>query len=354
MLVEAMGALLSVHSSADAVREAERSGFRSGLWAALVEAGFTRISLPVAAGGSGGDLADERIALQVLGGFAAPVPVAEDGMLGAWALHHAGLEIPAGLLTVSTTVGRDRVEAVPAPGGWTLSGRLARVPFAAEAGAVVVPATGPDGEELLVAVRAGMGRREPGTNIAGEPRDTVVLDQVAVPSEHVALAPPGVSAQDLRRRGAVARAALISGALARVVELTADYTAERQQFGRPIVRFQAVAHLLVEVAEHARLAQVATGVAFANAESGPNVFDAATVKIVAGEAARGAARAAHQAHGAIGMTREYELGGLTRRLWSWRDEFGSDRQWSLELGQQIAGRPAEQLWPLIADGVRTP
>ena len=43
-----------------------------------------------------------------------------------------------------------------------------------------------------------------------------------------------------------------------------------------------------------------------------------------GEAAGIGAAIAHQMHGAIGFTQEHQLHYLTRRLWSWRDEFGNE------------------------------
>ena len=82
------------------------------------------------------------------------------------------------------------------------------------------------------------------------------------------------------------------------------------------------------IAEEAQLAGLATEVAALNARPEPGFFDVAAAKAAASEAATIAARASHQAHGAIGMTKEYELGQLSRRLWSWRDEFGSERYWS--------------------------
>jgi acyl-CoA dehydrogenase len=75
--------------------------------------------------------------------------------------------------------------------------------------------------------------------------------------------------------------------------------------------------------------------------------------VVAGQAATVAAAASHQAHGAMGMTREYELGQLTRRLWSWRDEYGSERYWSRTLGRQLIDAGADGLWPAIAVGARS-
>jgi acyl-CoA dehydrogenase len=47
------------------------------------------------------------------------------------------------------------------------------------------------------------------------------------------------------------------------------------------------------------------------------------------------ARLAHQVHGAIGTTREHPLHRLTLRLWSWRDDFGSERHWQQELGRLV-------------------
>jgi acyl-CoA dehydrogenase len=51
------------------------------------------------------------------------------------------------------------------------------------------------------------------------------------------------------------------------------------------------------------------------------------------------------------MTKEYELGQLSRRLWSWRDEFGGERSWSRELGRQLADDGADALWPHISAGL---
>jgi acyl-CoA dehydrogenase len=64
----------------------------------------------------------------------------------------------------------------------------------------------------------------------------------------------------------------------------------------------------------------------------------------AGEAAGLGAGIAHQVHGAIGFTYEHSLHFSTRRLWSWRAEFGSESRWAQALGRDAAARGAEQLW----------
>ena len=67
----------------------------------------------------------------------------------------------------------------------------------------------------------------------------------------------------------------------------------------------------------------------------------------AGEAASVGAGLAHQAHGAIGFTQEYELHYLTRRLWSWRDEFGNEAEWNAVVGRAALAAGADGLWPAL-------
>jgi acyl-CoA dehydrogenase len=78
------------------------------------------------------------------------------------------------------------------------------------------------------------------------------------------------------------------------------------------------------------------------------LFDVAAAKVLAGQCATSAAAAAHQAHGAIGMTREYELGILTRRLWAWREEYGGEAHWARLLGDSLLDAPSGTLWSQLA------
>lgn len=352
MLTEIATGLFRDLCTREDVAAAEACGWSDRLWSALAESGFSSVSLPEAAGGSGGDVADACALLKIAGRFAAPVPLAEGGMLGGWALTSAGLPLPRGPLSVAVARPGDVLELSGGPGSWRLSGRVQRVPWGGRAERVALLAER-DGERYVVAAPVAAAAVIPGRNLAAEPRDTLTWERLALPDDAVAAAPPGVDPQALRLRGALGRAALISGALARVSELTVRYTGERQQFGRPVARFQAVQAHLVTIAEEAELAGLATEVAALNARPEPAFFDVASAKAAASEAATVVARAAHQAHGAIGMTKEYELGQLSRRLWSWRDEFGNERYWSRELGHRLAAAGADQLWRRISTGVRS-
>ena len=60
--------------------------------------------------------------------------------------------------------------------------------------------------------------------------------------------------------------------------------------------------------------------------------------------------AAHQAHGAIGMTKEYPLHYLTRRLWAWRTEGGGHHRWADLLGHTLVEAGPDALYPAIQSG----
>ena len=53
-------------------------------------------------------------------------------------------------------------------------------------------------------------------------------------------------------------------------------------------------------------------------------------------------------HGAIGYTREHILHRFTLRLLTWRDDFGNESQWAVDLGNRVAAGGADELWPLVA------
>jgi acyl-CoA dehydrogenase len=195
-----------------------------------------------------------------------------------------------------------------------------------------------DGQAVVVPV-ASAARVERRTNIAGEPRDTLVFDR-AEPED----ARP--AACDLQERGALARAALMAGALVAMARLTVAYAGERRQFGRPIATFQAVQQHLVGIAQETSL----VGIAAAGAALSPGSFEIAAAKAVASRAVLTATRAAHQVHGAIGMTQEYRLHHFSRRLWAWRSEYGDEQYWAARLGSTVAAAGADNLYPAIAGG----
>ena len=77
-------------------------------------------------------------------------------------------------------------------------------------------------------------------------------------------------------------------------------------------------------------------------------LEAVAAKIRCAEAAERGGAIAHQVHGAIGFTMEHILHRYSLRALSWRDDFGSESYWAVELGKLVAARGADELWPLVA------
>jgi acyl-CoA dehydrogenase len=344
LLIDTAHRLFSATCTHEAVQAAERDGWAPDIWKAVADAGFPWVSVPEDAGGAGGALTDAAAIVHVAGAYAAPIPLAETGLLAGWLLSSTGLPIPDGPATVVPGQRGDTL----AREGETVSGRASRVAWARSADRVV--ALLPDGDGFVVAsLDPATAAVEPGTNLAGEPRDTLVFDRAIA---DVAIAPGGVDADALRRRGALTRALLMAGALDQMSRLTVGYTRQRRQFGRPVAQFQAVQQHLVNGAQDAALVTMAAEMAAGAAEQGSAAFEIAAAKVLAGQAAASATRAAHQAHGAMGMTQEYPLQHFSRRLWSWRQEYGDDVWWSARLGRAMAAAGADALYPTISGGSR--
>ena len=282
---------------------------------------------------------------RIAAAHAAPLPVAET-LLAGWLLGEGGMQPPAGPLAVAPVHATDEVRL-------DVDGRLAggarRIGFASQCAHLAVICASSEGARVAVVARAACGI-EPARNLAGEPLDGVRFDGVSPIAVSDAV---GADLREgLRRMGATLRAQQMAGALGRILEQSLQYAHDREQFGRPIGKFQAVQHNLASLAgEVAAASAAADAAAVAIARHGLDdaraLLAVASAKIRAGEAAGAGAAIAHQVHGAIGFTREYSLQHATRRLWSWRDDFGAETPWAIELGRHVAGAGADALWPSL-------
>ena len=77
-------------------------------------------------------------------------------------------------------------------------------------------------------------------------------------------------------------------------------------------------------------------------------LEATAAKIRCAEAAEKGAAIAHQVHGAIGFTLSISCIATRMRALAWRDDFGNESYWAVELGKRVAARGADELWPLVA------
>jgi acyl-CoA dehydrogenase len=336
MLRETAHRLFQAHCDTATQRSADQGTWPAALWAAVEQAGLHKALVPEEAGGFGVSVPDALSLLKVAGAHAVPLPLAET-MLASWLLAGAGLEIPDGPLTVGPVRDNESVTLTEVDGGWVVSGMLTRVPWARDVDRLVVLA---DARVALVGKESWS--IEPGENVAREPRDTVRLN-----GRVLGVGPTNVTGLDLIAVGAAMRTQQIAGALARLTEITTQYAQDRVQFGRPIGKFQAVQQNLAVMAGQAAAAVAAADLAAEAVADGVKILPIAAGKARAGEAAGIAAAIAHQVHGAIGFTFEHNLHFLTRRLWSWRDEFGKDSVWHRLLGRHMAQAGADALWAEI-------
>ena len=153
--------------------------------------------------------------------------------------------------------------------------------------------------------------------------------------------------------GGVARSLQIAGALESMLEISVRYSNERVAFEKKISKFQAVQHNLAKLAgESAAALAAATSAADAIANAPRSTTKCSSKRRRQRSAARKrpkrAAAIAHQVHGAIGFTIEHILHRYTLRALAWRDDFGSESYWAVELGKLVAARGADELWPLVA------
>jgi acyl-CoA dehydrogenase len=333
-------------ADAQTINHDRKGVWKAPLWSALSEAGLPLSWVAEECGGSGASLAEGFGVLSAAGRFAIGVPLAET-MLAGWLLSQANIGSPQGEMTVAPAGPKDRITI---DGDGTLSGRARDVPFAGDARHIATLARR-DGGLAIALVRAADCRIETGLNLGGDGSGTVTFSKVAPIA--VAAAPSSFSETSLLLMGAVARSLQIAGALESMLDISVRYANERVAFEKKIAKFQAVQHNLARLAgESAAALAAATSAAdaFAHGEADEDArfLEAASAKIRCAEAAEKGAAIAHQVHGAIGFTIEHILHRYSLRALAWRDDFGSDSHWAVELGKRVADRGADELWPLVA------
>jgi acyl-CoA dehydrogenase len=347
IVVETAEKIFSDLADAQTINRDKNGEWKAPLWQALTDAGLPLSWVGEDCGGSGASLAEGFGVLGAAGRFAIAVPLAET-MLAGWLLSQAKITCPDGEMTVAPASPKDRIALDPAG---TLSGRARGVPFAKSAKHIAVLTTAVGGVSIAL-LDTAKTRIEAGLNLGGDNSDTVTFDRVQPIS--IESAPQGFDQNTLMLIGGVARSLQIAGALESMLDISVRYSNERVAFEKKISKFQAVQHILAKLAgESAAALAAATSAAdtIANAASldGDGVFlEAVAAKIRCAEAAEKGAAIAHQVHGAIGFTIEHILHRYSLRALSWRDDFGSESYWAVELGKRVAARGADELWPLVA------
>ena len=144
-------------------------------------------------------------------------------------------------------------------------------------------------------------------------------------------------------RGALAAAAQMLGLTKRMLDMAVSYTAERKQFGKPLGSFQAVKHLLADVAvklEFSRPVVFRAAYALAHGQAAAATC-VSHAKAVATEASWLAAKNCMQVHGAMGYTWEVDLQLFMKRAWALGGAWGDRAFHKHRLGEFVLRRQAQ-------------
>ncbi|MCW5746897.1 MAG: acyl-CoA/acyl-ACP dehydrogenase [Alphaproteobacteria bacterium] len=337
MFVETAARLFAAEATREVINGFEKGTWPAALWRQVEEAGLPWAAVPEEAGGAGGTIGDLMAVLREAGRHAVPLPLAETG-IGAMIAAQAGLTPPPGPLALV-------IGDAGAPlriGGGKVTGAASRVAFASVADNIVAVAPGEAGTAIAVVPRAAV-KIEAKQGQSGEPYDDLRFDGATAS----ATAPLSISPDRVLELAALARTNQMSGAADRVLAITTQYSKERVQFGRSISTFQAIQHLLAELATYVAAVAAAARTAARDAEEGDGSFAIMAAKTQAGEAAHKICAMAHQSMGAMGFTYEHILHHYTRRLWIWRRDYGSESYWGAKLGRALAEAGPDALWPSL-------
>jgi alkylation response protein AidB-like acyl-CoA dehydrogenase len=330
------------------------------LWRELANAGLLGIALPESAGGAGLGFSAACVVAEEVGRAAAAVPYVAVAVMGAAPIAELGSDaliarwLP-GVLAGDTLISAALVEPGGDPArpattakrdgeGWRLDGTKTYVPIGMAADLLLVSARTEDGSVGLFLVPAAApgitAQRQEATSGAVEAE--LELSGVTVPGDDALVVGEG-GAEALGRLLEHAAAALcleIAGACQAAVKLTATYTSEREQFGKPIATFQAVGQRAADAfidAEAVRL--TAWQAAWRLAEGLPAAAEVAVAKYWADEGAQRCVHAAQHLHGGVGVDREYPLHRYFLRTKHLALTLGGTTASLLRLGDLLADEP---------------
>jgi alkylation response protein AidB-like acyl-CoA dehydrogenase len=325
------------HNSAD--------GFSRAHWRTFAELGWLGIALPESVGGFGGSAVDEGIVMEEFGRALVLEPYLSCAILAARAVLAAGTpaqseQLLAPLITGETLLAlahneaaaRGRVAwvettAIPdGRGGFRLRGDKTLVPGGPSADTLIVSARTAGrcderaGISLFSVAAAAPGvQRHAYRMLDGIRVADIALRDVAVgPDALLGIEGTAFDALDLATNHAIlALCAEALGAMERALWLTRDYLKTRQQYGVALSTFQSLQHrmadMLVEVEQsRSMLYQGFAAMANANPELRRKGVSAAKVQI--GQSGKFVGGNAVQLHGGIGVTDEYIVGHLFKRL----------------------------------------
>ena len=332
-------------STKELVDLSEKGKFASPLWETLLESGLTKVGIPESLNGSDGDLHDALEILKLAGKYTLPLPLFET-LLVQWLLENEEVGSYDGPFTFSLNSGLD-LKISNNNGELVIDGELHNVPWARYSTHVLtMEDVGGESYALLIPMNGAEVVNY--SNVAGEPSDRVIFNQFVVENPIRVKVEKEKFLTQAKTLGALGKAAMMTGAMEGVMSLTLDYVQEREQFGRPLYRFQAIQQYMATLAGEVVLTNTLLNQSISKVNQDSDSSLVSALKIQANSSVKIVNELAHQIHGAIGVTHEHKLHQFTRRLWAWREEFGNELEWSKFLANDLLSN-SQDLWETITE-----
>jgi alkylation response protein AidB-like acyl-CoA dehydrogenase len=324
------------YASVERIKEVELTDerFDRELWLELAKSNLLGIALPAEYGGIGLGLVEVAMLLEEQGRRVAPIPLYETVVMGAMPLAEFGTPeqrstwlpgvvagdviLSAALEDVGLDATRPPAQANKTNGGWALSGLLTSVPAGHLASRVLVPARSDGGVGLWLVDPNGRGVERQIVETTNRQWQSHLLLHDAE-GELVGGRVDSSMVTWTLDRALLAVAAMQVGVAEESVRMAAEYTSNRNQFGRPLATFQGVAMRAADAYIDTEAMRVTMLSAACRLSSGG---DARTqVQVAKWWASEGGHRVVHQTqylHGGMGADIEYP----SHRYFLWGMQLG--------------------------------
>ncbi|WP_067467285.1 acyl-CoA dehydrogenase family protein [Nocardia amamiensis] len=343
--------------TADRLRELDTADerFDQPLWSSLAETGVLAAALPESVGGSDLGPLEQTAILRELGKHVAAVPYLWSIVLGAGTLARFGdaaqqdlaTQAGAGRIILTVALAEERnweptaptTTAVETGEGWRLTGAKTTVPYAGRAARILVPAT-ISGATAVFLVDPAAATVTAQQVVDRSPEFAVELTDT--PGELVGTVAGGAEILDwLLTRAWLGLSAVQLGTLERALELVAEYAREREQFGKAVGSFQAVAQRLADAYIDVQgLRLTTTQAAWLLSEDLPAAEAVHTAKFWAADAGHRVAHTVVHVHGGVGIDRDHIVHNYFTAAKHNEFALGTRTDHLRTLGALLAGTPA--------------
>lgn len=317
MLTEALERMFREKATPAIIRSIVAGESTAALWTEIESSGFLDLLLPEHKGGAGVSLSDAFASFLLAGQYALPLPFVQTVTARGW-LDAQGCDIPDGSIAIAgpeTYRSKDGALSVQ------------NVAFGKVAVWILA-----EFDDLWVMLPSAAAQVH---DVETRGSQTADLHWTSLPDDALSIEKSARQECSPAQLAAVSLSPLLAGAARKALDMTLTHVAEREQFGRPIAKFQAVQNQISIMAERVWAMRMAARLACHSQDAMPSAPLAAIGKMRCSEAAVTVADCAHALHGAIGITEEYDLQLYTRRLREWRRTGGTEAWWARQVGRKV-------------------